>query len=94
MSNRKVFLKMDLCWVKINMANWDPPDRPLDLPDPADYDAAALSEARPRNILAATRESATCVACLQTDSQGSEADETSQSRVGGVPESIPSSSTS
>ena len=44
----------DLCWVKINMANWDPPDRPLDLPDPADYDAAALSEARPRNIPAAT----------------------------------------
>ena len=30
----------DLVWVKLNVENWDPPDRPLELPEVVDYDAA------------------------------------------------------
>ena len=53
----------ELTWVKINMRNWDTPDAPLPLPEPALYDA--------RNIVplktvdgAATRNGATCPACI------------------------------
>ena len=56
----------DLVWVKLNVKNWDAPDCPLDLPDAADYDAAAIPRLRPCDLPAATRESATCEACLQT----------------------------
>ena len=37
-----------------------------DLPDVADYDAAAVPQLRPCDVPAATRQSATCEACLQT----------------------------
>ena len=56
----------DLVWVKLNVKNWDAPDCLLDLPDAADYDAAAIPRLRPCDVPAATRESATCEACLQT----------------------------
>ena len=56
----------DLVWVKLNIDHWDPPDRPLELPDLADYDAAAVAPLNPIDVPAATRESATCEACLQT----------------------------
>ena len=53
----------DLGWVKINMSNWDPPDGPLPLPEPQLYDAASLIPTRAVDG-AATRETATCPACL------------------------------
>lgn len=56
----------DLVWVKLNVKNWDAPDCPLDLSDVADYNAAAIPRLRPRDLPAATRESATCEACRQT----------------------------
>ena len=56
----------DLVWVKLNVKNWYAPDCPLDLPEAADYDAAAVPRIRPCDVPAATRESATCEACLQT----------------------------
>ena len=56
----------DLVWVQLNAKNWDAPDCPLDLPDVADYDAAAVPQLRPCDVPAATRQSATCEACLQT----------------------------
>ena len=56
----------DLIWIKVNVNNWDPPDRPLDLPELADYDAAAVPGLHPHDVPAATRETATCEACLQT----------------------------
>ena len=31
----------DLRWVRLHVGDWDAPDAPLELPDPADYDAAA-----------------------------------------------------
>ena len=46
--------------------NWDAPDCPLDLPDAADYDVAAVPRLRPCDVPAATRDTATCEACLQT----------------------------
>ena len=56
----------DLCWIKLEVGNWDCPDRPLDLPPIEDYDAGAIPHVHPKDLPAATRESATCVACLQT----------------------------
>ena len=56
----------DFVWVTLNAKNWDAPDRPLDLPDVADYDATAIPQLRPCDVPAATRQSATCEACLQT----------------------------
>ena len=56
----------DLVWVRLNAKNWDAPDCPLDLPDAADYDAAAVPRLRPCDVPAATRDTATCEACLQT----------------------------
>ena len=56
----------DLVWVKLNVENWAPPDRSLELPDRADYDAAEVQQLRPIDVPAATRETATCEACLQT----------------------------
>ena len=56
----------DLTWVKLNVGNWDAPDRPLDLPPRSDYDAAEAPRLRPWDLPAATRNSATCEACLQT----------------------------
>ena len=53
----------DLTWVKTNMKNWDPPDCPLPLPEPEKYDAASLVPTRPASGNA-TRESATCPACV------------------------------
>ena len=44
----------------------DPPDRPLELPLLSDYDAAEIHKLRPSDVPASTRDSATCVACLQT----------------------------
>ena len=55
----------DLVWVKINMSNWDYPDRPMALPDAADYDASQVYKVKPHEMPAATRETATCPACLQ-----------------------------
>ena len=52
--------------MKLNVENWDPPDRPLELPSVADYDAAEVQRLRPGDVPAATRETATCEACLQT----------------------------
>ena len=46
----------DLVWVQLNAKNWDAPDRPLDLPDVADYDAAAVPQLRPCDVPAATRQ--------------------------------------
>ena len=34
----------DLRWVRLHAGDWDAPDDPLDLPDPADYDAAAAHQ--------------------------------------------------
>ena len=31
----------DLRWVRLHVGDWDAPDAPLELPDPADYGAAA-----------------------------------------------------
>ena len=56
----------DLTWVKLHVSQWDPPDRPLDLPDEAEFDAGALPQLRADDVPAATRETATCPACLQT----------------------------
>ena len=56
----------ELSWVKINASTWGAPDCPLDLPDPADYDAASAPEEIPSDLPAATPETATCPACLQT----------------------------
>ena len=56
----------DFVWVKLIVKNWDAPNCPLDLPDVAEYDAAAIPRLRPCDVPAATRESATCEACLQT----------------------------
>ena len=55
--------QQDLSWVKVNMSNWDPPDGPLPLPEPELYDAASLIPTRAVDG-AATRETATCPACL------------------------------
>ena len=56
----------DLVWVKFNVENWDPPDRPLELLAVADYDAAEVQKIPTGQVPAATRETATCQACLQT----------------------------
>ena len=56
----------DLTWVKLHVSQWDPPDRPLDLSDAAEFDAGALPRLRADDVPAATRETATCPACLQT----------------------------
>ena len=56
----------DLVWVKLEVRNWDAPDCPLELPDPADFDAGAVPPLRPRDVPAATRDTATCNACVQT----------------------------
>ena len=56
----------DLNWVKLSVKDWDAPDAPLDLPDPSDFDAAAIPRLTPRDLPAATRDTATCEACLQT----------------------------
>ena len=56
----------DLVRVKLNVGNWDPPDRPLELPSPADYDAAAVLADQPWNRPPATRATAVCEACTQT----------------------------
>ena len=32
----------ELTWVKINMSNWDTPDAPMSLPEPALYDARSI----------------------------------------------------
>ena len=55
----------DLIWVKINMSTWDHPDRPMELPDAADYDAGAVYQLKPQDRPAATRETAQCPACIQ-----------------------------
>ena len=55
--------QQDLSWVKVNINNWDPPDAPLPLPEPQLYDAASLIPVVPVNG-AATRETASCPACL------------------------------
>ena len=47
------------------MDNWSPPDCPLPLPETQKYDAASLFPARPSDG-AATRETATCPACVAT----------------------------
>ena len=52
----------DLRWVRNHAGDWDPPDAPLELPDPADYDAAASLREVERDGPPATRETATCVA--------------------------------
>ena len=54
----------DLTWVILNLKNWDPPDRPLEAPLATDFDGGAVSLSR--DLPAATRETATCEACLQT----------------------------
>jgi len=56
----------DLIWVKINVSSWDTPDRPMDIPDAADFDAAADYRLKPSQVPAATRETTRCPACLQT----------------------------
>ena len=56
----------DLHWVKLEVGHWDYPDRPLDLPPIEDYDAGAIPQVHPKDVPPATRETATCVACLQT----------------------------
>ena len=56
----------DLVWLKLNVGNMDPPDRPLEFPLLSDYDAAEIHKLRPSDVPASTRDSATCVACLQT----------------------------
>ncbi len=56
----------ELAWVKLSSANWDAPDRPLELPPAADFDAAAMVDAPPENLPAATCQTTTCEACLQT----------------------------
>ena len=56
----------DLVWIKLSVKNWDAPDCPLELPEAADFDAGAVLAVRPGDLPAATRESATCEACLQT----------------------------
>ena len=35
-------LQSDFVWAKLNAHNWDTPNRPLDLPALADYDAAEV----------------------------------------------------
>ena len=56
----------DLVWVKLNVRSWDAPDCPMDLPDIIDFDAAAVPMILPSDRPAATRETASCEACLQT----------------------------
>ena len=55
----------DLVWVKASMDNWDPPDAPLPLPAPELFDAAALTPSAPPSGQA-TRDTATCPACVST----------------------------
>ena len=54
----------DLHWIKCNMSSWDPPDCPLSLPEPHLYDAASLTTLHHREEGGATRETATCPACV------------------------------
>ena len=56
----------DLVWVKLHVNEWDAPDRPLELPPASDFKAAEIHRLRPCDIPAATRDTATCDACLQT----------------------------
>ena len=56
----------DLVWVQLNAKDWDAPDRPLDLPNIEDYDAATIPRLRPGDGPGATKTTATCEACLQT----------------------------
>ena len=50
--------------MRVNLDNWDPPDRPQGLPDPAPYDAASLVPLRHADG-AATWQTIKCPACLQ-----------------------------
>ena len=53
----------ELTWVKINMSNWDTPDAPMPLPEPALYDARSIVPLRSPDGAAIRRE-ATCPACI------------------------------
>ena len=53
----------ELTWVKINMSNWDTPDAPTPLPEPALYDAGSIVPLRAADG-AITRDAATCPACV------------------------------
>ena len=53
----------DLNWIKVNMSNWDAPDTPLPLPASQLYDATTLAPVAPIPD-GATRETATCPACI------------------------------
>ena len=54
----------DLTWIKVNLANWDPPDGPQGLPDAAEYDAASLVPLLHADG-GATWRTVKCPACLQ-----------------------------
>ena len=60
----------DLTWIRLNVQDWDAPDAPLDLPDRADYDAAAATTLRSSDLPPATRETATCenekIVCIES----------------------------
>ncbi|MDA8582710.1 hypothetical protein N9L68_00825 [bacterium] len=53
----------ELTWVKINMSNWDTPDTPTPLPEPALYDSGSIVPLRAA-YGAITRDAATCPACV------------------------------
>ena len=53
----------DLNCIKVNMSNWDAPDTPLPLPASQLYDATTLAPVAPIPD-GATRETATCPACI------------------------------
>ena len=55
----------DLNWVKVHMSSWDPPDTPMPLPINQLYDATSLAPVAPLPD-GATRQSATCPACICT----------------------------
>ena len=53
----------DISWVKVNLSSWDTPDAPCPLPLAELYDATSLTAVAPVPE-AATREGATCPACM------------------------------
>jgi hypothetical protein len=55
----------DLNWVKVHMSSWDIPDAPMPLPLVQLYDATSLAPLAPIPD-GATRDSATCPACVCT----------------------------